>query len=305
MVISLGAGISDADRAWAENQKPQLLIDRGANTSTRDDCLKIRCGSTPTRSPRLRLVIVWVCALGRPEKSTSAGALITAARATFNGQHRLDAAAALALGNIAQEKNDPAKAIAMFDAAVAETPDAATSLQAHLARAMTLLQSHSDDAALADLQAATELARFASQAAKDSAIATLRQAANALAMRENYQSAVGVLSLERTLNANPPADFYARLASVSEKRAEQVEQSAADANGSERVRRLQPAREFRLESADAWLNNSRSLATAGDKKIDRGLLEGHRFARIGRRPSRDGFRTRTLRHRASRRSARP
>ena len=119
-----GAGISDAERAWAENQRAQLLIDRGEYVDARrllEDALRLDGDAVALAQTRYRL---GVCAW-KTGKIDEAQALITAARATFNGQHPLDAAAATALGSIAQEKNDSTQAIAMFDAAIAEKPEAA------------------------------------------------------------------------------------------------------------------------------------------------------------------------------------
>ena len=83
-----------------------------------------------------------------------------------------------------------------------------------------------------------------------------------------------MLGLERSLDANPPAEFHARLASVCEKRAEQIEQSSADATGSERVRRLQLAREFRGQAAGAYADYSKALASAGDAKYAGAFWKG-------------------------------
>ncbi len=263
-------GVSDAERAWAENQKAQLLIDRGEHVDARrllEDAIRLDADPIAQAQTRYRLGL---CAW-KTGKVDEAQALIVAARTSFNNQHPLAAAAAVALGSIAQEKNDLPKAIGLFDAALAAKPDALTAMKARLARAACRVQQHEDDAAVADLGDVVEPAMQAPASLKAQAVAGIRQASKILAARENFAAAIELIGLERTLEANLSADFHSRLATASEKRAEQLDQSAAEVNGAERVRRTQMARDTRIKSAESYLALSRSLVASGDKNYSQTL----------------------------------
>ena len=262
------SGISDAERAWAENQKADLLIDRGAYVDARrllEDALRLDADAIAQAQTRYRLGL---CAW-KVGKVDDAQTLIATARSVFNHQHPLDAAAAVALGSIAQEKSDLPKAIGLFDEALAAKPDSVTALRAHLARASCELQKHADDSAVADLRQAVELSSLAPQPLKDQTVESVRSASKALATRENFSASIDVLGLERSLDANVSADLHGRMASAYENRAEQIGQSIAESNGAERVQRTQMCRDFRCKAADEYLATSRALATSGDKNYDK------------------------------------
>src|SRR5439155_5917267 len=109
-------------------------------------------------------------------KRDDAEKLLRLARASFKGQHPLDAAAAYALGKIAAEKNNPAKAVEFFDAAIAQKAEPLW----YLARAESRIAKGDDAGALGDLRVAVELAKSSSQAMKDQTIASLRKSSAAL-----------------------------------------------------------------------------------------------------------------------------
>ncbi len=264
------AGASDAERAWAENQKAQLLIDHNQTADAQrllEDALRLDADPIAQAQTKYRLGL---CAW-KSGKTDEAQALIAAARTVFNNQHPLDPAAAVALGSIARDKNDLAKAVALFDSAIAAKPDSGTALRAHLARAACRIQKHEDDAAIADLRDAVDLALLAPQALKAQAAAAMQHASKNFAAKDSYQAAIDVMGFERTLEPNLTADYYARLATACEKRAEQIEQSTAEANGPERVRRAQLVRDFRNKSAESYLALSRALAATGDKSYGQSL----------------------------------
>src|SRR5205814_9845806 len=137
--------------------------------------------------------------------------------------------AAYTLGKIRQEKNDPAQAIGFFDAAVGAKADSATAALARVGRAQCKLATGDDEAATGDFRAAVEIAKGGSAAMKEQAVAALEVAAAALGAKGNYQAASELLLYEPALEAHLPPGHYARLAVIYEKRAEQVEQSLADA----------------------------------------------------------------------------
>ena len=272
--------LSDAERAWAKNEKAQLLIDRGQCVDARrvlEDALKLNPDPIAQGETRYRLGL---CAW-KLKEAPAAEKLLRAARSAFKGQHPLDAKAALTLGIILVERNAPAEAIAMLDVAAASS-DAATAMTARIERGMCRISTGDVNAACADLTSAAAQAKVAGQMEKDAALAGLRKGAQVLATRQHHQAAVELLLAEQALDGDVPAGFHARLAGAYEKRAQQVEQSIADASGAEKVRRTQLAREFWNKAADAQLAYSRALAATGEQGAAEALFDAvETFERIG------------------------
>jgi tetratricopeptide (TPR) repeat protein len=259
------ATLTDAERAWAIGQKAQLLIDRGEAVDAKrmlEDAQRL-AASDPIAQAEAK------CQLGlcawKLGNAADAEKLLQSARADFRGQHPMDASAAYVLGLIRQDKNDPAGAIPLLDVAINGKIDAESLSLAQLHRGECKAALGDDDAALADLKRGAEQARTASQPVKDQAVATLRKMSAGLAAKGNVPSAIELLLAEQSLDAKSPPSFYARLAGAYEKRAEQVEQSVADAPPTEQVRRQQLARDFRSKAADASVAYCRALAVTGDK----------------------------------------
>jgi tetratricopeptide (TPR) repeat protein len=258
------AEITDAERAWAKNAKAQLLIDRGQFVEARrllDEALADDNTELAQAETRYRLgICAWK--LGNAKDAEK---LLREARGSFRGQHPLDADAAFALGNITQERGDAAAAIAFFDAVIKDFPDASVAPLAKLARGLCLIQKGTDDAGTAELVAVARSASSAGSALHDPALAALRKASQILSLRGNHQAAIELLAQEQALEPAPTSGFFSRLATAYEKRAEQIEQSIADAAATEKVRREQLFREFCMKAGDANLACSRSLSAAGDK----------------------------------------
>lgn len=254
-------GLTDAERAWAKNEKAQLLIDRGEYVDARrllEDALKLDGDSIAQAETKYRL---GVCAW-KLKDAAEAQKLTRAARVAFKGQHPLDAKAAYVLGCIAQDKSEHAEAIAMFDVAVVGGQWAGL-----IGRGLCRVQSGDEPAGIADLIAAGKFAK------KDDVLAGMRKASAILSARSHYRAAIEVLLAEQSLDGHVAASFYDRLALAYEKRAEQVEQSTADAGGAERARRTQLANEFTVKAADAHLAFSRALAATGDKGFGDALFK--------------------------------
>lgn len=259
-------GISDSERAWALGEKAMLLVDRGEALEAKRllaDAQRLARDPVAQAEAKCRL---GVCAfkLGSTDEAEK---LLRAARSDFKGQHPLDAEAAYVLGVIRQEKNDFVAAVALFDAAIAalaEKPDAETLLLATLRRGeCRVLKGDADEATIADLTRAAERAS-SPPALKDQALATVRKASSVLTGKGNLAAAIELLDAELALEPNPPAAYHGRLAAAYEKRADQVEQSVADAPANEQVRRQQLVRDFRTKAADAHLAHTRALASSGD-----------------------------------------
>lgn len=258
-------GLTDAERAWAENEKAQLLIDRGECADARPlltDALRRNPDPIAQAETRYRL---GVCAM-KLGSADEADKLLRSARAAFNGQHPLDGAASLALGKIAQDKKDNVSAITFFDAAFTSAKaDAVTIALAQLGRGTCRIEAGAADTGVGDLRAAAEKARSLTPAAREEALASLRKCSQSLVAKGNFAAAVDLINCEQTIDPNVSASFHQRLASAYEHRADQIEQSQAEATGLESLRRSQLAREARAKAAEEYLAGSRAMLAAGEK----------------------------------------
>src|SRR5207237_4704218 len=121
---------------------------------------------------------------------------------------------------------------------------------ARLGRGVCRIMEREDDAGLSDLHdLSDEIARKSSRARyREEAIEGFKLASTLLAARQNYQGAIEVLAYEQSLHPNPPAppaSFFARLADVFEKRADQLARSAQNAPEADAIKRNEQARDLR------------------------------------------------------------
>ncbi len=263
--------IADAERAWALSVKAQLTIDRGDYAGAQKLLSKsLELDKDPIAQAEANYRL-GVCAW-KQGKLDDAAKLLAAARTAFRGQHPLDADAAYALGAIAQAKSDFAGAVALFDKIIAAYPDSTAAPAARFARGLCGIEKRGgggggddDAAAVADVRAsAVELAK-SSPAMRAQVVTGLQKASALLADRENYQAAADLLGEEQAIATNPSSGYFQRLGAVYEKRARQVEQSAADAvAAAEKVRRQQLARDFTRRAGDAYLMIVRAKLSAGE-----------------------------------------
>jgi TolA-binding protein len=255
--------VADAERAWAQSVKAQLLIDRHEYADARQLLETAqRLDADPIAQAEMKFRI-GVCEwkLGRLE---DAAKIIASARGAFKHQHPLDADAAYTLGRIAQEKNDLTTAVAMFDTVINTYADSTFAPLARLNRGLCRTQNRDDAAALSDLRAVADRART-NPLLREETLAALGKTSTAMIERSNFAAAIELMTLEQAIDANPPAGFYARLAGAYEKRSEQIEQSIADASAPEKVRRVQLARDFASKAGDAELTYCKASIAAGDK----------------------------------------
>ncbi len=85
-----------------------------------------------------------------------------------------------------------------------------------------------------------------------------------------------MLEYEQSLDHEPAAEFFARLARVYERRADQVDRSPfpADVTTADHVRREQQVRALRTHAGDAYIANSRALTVADDQAHAESLWKG-------------------------------
>src|SRR5262249_10463691 len=159
----------------------------------------------------------------------------------------LDADACVYLGKICEDRNDPEQAVAFFNEVLVDHPDAKVAPSARLGRGVSRIMLKQDDAGLTDLHdLVDEIAtRESREKFRSETIDGLRQASHILADRENLTGALEVLGYEQTLDPDPASGFYARLANVYEKRADQLEPTIAMAGEADRIKRDTQVRELR------------------------------------------------------------
>lgn len=268
--------LADSERAWALQQKAQVLYKRGNFADAKamlDESIRLSLDPTLQGEANYHLgYCMW-----RTGDSAEAERLLRLARGQLKVGQPLDADAAYLLGKIRQEQNDPKEAAAFYQAVLSSHPESAVSPLARLGRGQCRVILGEDAAGLADLHA---LVRQAGPDGthdnyRQDVIAGIRQSAAVLAAQEKYDFALELLEDEHVLEPSPPADFFERAGSIYERRADQVEHTVADApTAAEKIRRQQDVRRFRNLAADSYIAFSHALTVADDKAHAAAMWKG-------------------------------
>ncbi len=268
--------ISESEKAWALGQQAVLLIDRGAVAEARsllDQALALELDPVAQGEINYRIgYVAWK--MGDPDEAER---YLRVAREQLKIRHPVDAEVCWLLGKIHQDRNDAAAAISFYQIVLVSHIDAAIAPLARLGRGASRIMIGQDDAGLTDLHDVTRelLAKSSRAKFKPDAIAEMKKAAALLARRENYSAALDVLTYEQELLGGQPAgEFFARLALVYERKADQVESSLADVNQAERVKRQQQVRDLRIKAGDALVAYSRLLTVDDDKAYGDAMWKG-------------------------------
>jgi tetratricopeptide (TPR) repeat protein len=267
--------LTDGERAWAMCEQAKLLVDRGEFVRARrllDDALKLDSDGTTQGQVNYYL---GYCAYKLGDNA-EAERLLRASRDLLRVQHPLDADAAWLLGKIFEDKNDYRTAESFYQDVIVSHPDAKIATLALLGRGTSRAMQGEDDAALTDLHDLTNQIgeKAYREKYKADVIIGLSQSASSLSSRGNFQGALELLADEQQLETNPPAAFFARLASVFEQRADQVEKSVDDATAADQIKRAKQVRDLRTKAGDAYIAYSRALTLADDKGYGEALWKG-------------------------------
>jgi tetratricopeptide (TPR) repeat protein len=268
--------LADAERTWAAGEKSRLLVDRGDFAAARAMLAGIvRADGDPVAQGQVHYRLGYCeWKLGN---TTEAERLLRVARDQLRVRQPLDADAARLLGRILQDRGEAREALAFYQDVIVSHPDALAAPLARLGRGVCRVEVGEDLAGLTDL---TDLvnevaAKPSRERYKGDVLTGLRRSSRVLSGRGNFQGAMEVLALEQTLDPEPPADFFARLGAVYERRADQVERTVAAApDDAERVRRGQQVRELRTKAGDAAIAYSRALTVGDDKGHAEALWKG-------------------------------
>ncbi|MDB5301575.1 MAG: tetratricopeptide repeat protein, partial [Phycisphaerales bacterium] len=268
--------IADAERAWALVEKAQALSKRANYLDARpllDQALRLDPEQMAQGVAHYRLgYCIWK--LGDPAEAER---VLRVSRDQLKVGHPLDAEAAYALATIRREKNDYKEAISFYESVIISHPESRPAPLARLGRGLCRLSMQEDEAGLTDLHdVVTELgAKKNREKYKTETIVGLRQASTMLAARGNLQGALEVLTDEQLLVPEPEADFFARLANVFEKRADQVEKTLASAgNEAEKLKRDQQVHKLRTQAGDAYIAYSRALTLNDDAGHGEAMWKG-------------------------------
>jgi tetratricopeptide (TPR) repeat protein len=267
--------ISDAERAWALQQRAAILIDQRKFAEARrllNDALGL--DTDPVNQGQFNFQLGY-CAYCEGQFD-DAERYLRLARDELRITHPQDADAAYYLGRIYQDRGDAATAQSFYEAVLMGHPESPIAPLAKLGRGDCRIMQNETDAGLEDLHdVAVEAQRHETRGRdKTAAIEGLHLATDALVDREDYQSALEVLADEEAIDPNPRPGFYSRLARVYEKRADQLEESIADATPTDKIRREQQVRDMRTKAGDAYIVYSRSLTVLDDKGYADALWRG-------------------------------
>jgi tetratricopeptide (TPR) repeat protein len=259
--------LSDSERAWALGEKSHMLADAGKFIEARALLGEaLRLNPDPMAQGQLHYWLGY--SQWKLGDTSEAERLLRVARDLMKVRHPTDADAAFTLGKIRQEKGDYKEASSFYESVLVSHPDSPVAILAKLGRGLCRISLNQDNAGLNDLQTlVSEVSNKPAHKRKWAEIvAGLRDAAATLAMRDNFAGALEAMGYEQQLMPNPAGEFFARLAKVYERRAEQVDGSVADApNPDERFRRETQVREFRTKAGDAYIAYAKSLGGTDDK----------------------------------------
>lgn len=267
--------ITDAERAWALGQRATILVDQSRFIDARvllDQALQLTADQEQEGEINYRLgYCAWK--LGDPAEAER---YLRVAREQLRSRHPLDADACLLLGDIARSRGQPQEARSFYQNVVVNHPDSRIAPLARLGRGLARAMLREDEAALSDLiDVAKEIdQRSSRQRFRAQGIEALQHAERLFKSRGNYQAAIELMSYELMLQPDAPSDFLARLGSLYENRADQIEATVPAALGAEKIRRQQQVRDYRTKAAEGYIGYAQSLIPGDDKQYGDSLWRG-------------------------------
>ncbi len=109
---------------------------------------------------------------------------------------------------------------------------------------------------------------------KPECVIAFRQAAEILSDRQDFQSALEVMSYEQELTPSPQPGFFSELGAMYSKRADQLEGTIPDASPTEKIRRGQQVVDLRNKAAESYILYSRMLTLLDDHGYADALWKG-------------------------------
>ena len=269
--------LANSERAWAMGQKAQLMARRGNYSESRallNEVLRLNPDPSAQGEAHYHLGF---CAW-KSGDAAEAERLLRVAREQLKVGNPLDADAAWLLGRLRQDKGDFKEAISFYETVLLSHPESLAAPLARLGRGTCRIALSEDASGLTDLHELVDdiSSRQSRSRYKGDVVTGLRQASSLLAGRGDFQGALEVLEYEQLLDREPAAEFYGRLASIYERRADQLEKTslAASATPVERLHREEKVRDLRTHAGDAYIAFSRALTLADDRGHSEALWKG-------------------------------
>jgi len=268
-------GLTDAERAWALDQRSGILIDLKRFADARKLLADAaRLDTDPVDQGTFNYQLGY-CSYreGLPD---DAERYLRLARDQLRATHPLDADAAFYLGKIFEERNDPATAISFYESILTTHPESKAAPLALLGRGICRIMLQDTNPGLHDFhELVAQIDRRPSRGKyKPECIAAFRQAAEILSDRQDFQSALEVMSHEQELDSSPKPGFYSLLGAMYAKRAVQLEETIPDADATDKIRRGQQVVDLRNKAADAYILYSRMLTLLDDHGYADALWKG-------------------------------
>jgi tetratricopeptide (TPR) repeat protein len=267
--------LSDPERAWALGERAQILTDQNQFMDARhllDEALKLTADQSQEGEINYRLgYVAWK--LGDADEAER---FLRVARDQLKTRHPLDAEASVLLGDIARSRGNASEAKSFYQVVLVNHPDAKVAPLARLGRGLARVMSKEDEAALSDLiDLAKEIDQRPTRAKfRADAVAALQHAQKLFKIRGNAQAAIELMSYEHLLEPQPQPEFFTRLASLYEMRADQVEATLPDAAPADRIRRQQQVREYRTKAGEGYIAYAQKLIPGDDKLYGESLWRG-------------------------------
>jgi tetratricopeptide (TPR) repeat protein len=276
--------LKDGERSWAMGEMAHIQVDRGdfaIALKTLEEALRLNVDPVDQGQ-----ISYWLgyCKYKLGDLA-EAERYLRVAREQLKIQHPLDADAAYLLGKIAQDQKKVEEANSFYEAVLTSHSDSKVAVAAQLGRGVCRILQAKDDPGLTDLHDATNYINgreAVKRHYKVEALTAMKSASQALAERGNFQGALEVMAYEQSLVEDGtnkpqamPASFYARLGSIYERRAQQVEENLPDSiAAAEKIKREQQIRDYRAKAGDALIAYSRALALSDDKGYAEALWKG-------------------------------
>ncbi len=269
------ARLSNTERGWAMEQKAELEAKRGEVVEAQamlNSVLHLTPDIVAQGEAHYHLGYIAYKSGDSPE----AERLLRVARDQLKVGNPLDAEAAWLLGKIRENANQPREAISFYQSVLESHPESHAAPLALLGRGACRIALGEDAPGLSDLHDVTD--RIIGKPAEDyraAALTGLRTASAALSGKGDFQGALELLSYEQQLMPEPPPEFFARLASVYERRADQMDASKDDpATEADGIRRSQSIADLRTHAGDAYIAYSRALTLADDRAHAEAMWKG-------------------------------
>jgi len=259
--------LSNTERGWGMEQKAELEAKRG-EVAEAQSLLNQVLHLTPDIVAQGQAHYHLGSIAYKSGDAAEAERMLRVARDQLTVSHPLDAEAGWLLGKIREEAKQPREAISFYQSVLESHPESHAAPLSLLGRGTCRITLGEDAAGLSDLHDVTNqiVAKPAEDVYRSAALTSLRQSSSALAERADYQGALELLSYEQQIQPEPPPEFFSRLASVYERRADQLDQSKeAPATEADGIRHAQEIAELRTHAGDAYIAFSRALTLADDR----------------------------------------